>query len=102
MSLADKTILITGAAGGLGSALASMCASENANLILLDKNRRALGLLSDRIVAQGGSDPGLYPMNLAAAGLQDFNDLVDVIRAEFGNLHALIHCALDFEGLQPL
>ena len=54
MSLADKTILITGAAGGLGSALALQSASAGAELILLDKNRRALGLLSDRIVEQGG------------------------------------------------
>ncbi len=102
MSLAGKTILITGAAGGLGSALALQCASRDANLILLDKNRRALGLLSDRIVAQGGVEPGLYPMNLAGSGLQDFDDLADVIRAEYGSLYALIHCALDFEGLQPL
>jgi NAD(P)-dependent dehydrogenase (short-subunit alcohol dehydrogenase family) len=41
-------------------------------------------------------------MNLAGAGLQDFHDLADIIATEFGSLHALIHCALDFEGLQPL
>jgi NAD(P)-dependent dehydrogenase (short-subunit alcohol dehydrogenase family) len=102
MSLSGKTILITGAAGGLGSALALSCASSGANLILLDKNRRGLGLLSDKIVAQGGEAPGLYPMNLSGAGLEDFHDLVEVIRSEFGGLHALVHCALDFEGLQPL
>ncbi len=102
MSLTDKTILITGAAGGLGSALALRCATAGATLILLDKNRRALGQLSDRIVDQGGEAPGLYPMNLAGAGLQDFNDLADIIKEEFGSLYAVIHCALDFEGLQPL
>ncbi len=102
MSLAGKTILITGAAGGLGAALALRCAADSANLVLLDKNRRGLSTLSDRIIAGGGTPPGLYPMNLAGAGLDDFNDLVDVIRTEFGDLHALIHCALDFEGLQPL
>ncbi len=102
MRLAGKTILITGAAGGLGSALAWQCASAGANLILLDKNRRALGVLSDRIIEQGGEAPGLYPMNLAGAGLQDFHDLALIIGEEFGSLHAVIHCALDFEGLQPL
>jgi NAD(P)-dependent dehydrogenase (short-subunit alcohol dehydrogenase family) len=102
MSLAGKTILITGAAGGLGSALALQCAAAGADLILLDKNRRALGVLSDSIVEQGGAVPALYPMNLAGAGLQDFHDLADIITAEFGSLYALIHCALDFEGLQPL
>ena len=55
MSLAGKTILITGAAGGLGSALALQCASLEADLVLLDKNRRGLGELSDRITRQGRS-----------------------------------------------
>lgn len=102
MSLTDKTILITGAAGGLGSALAQSCASAGANLILLDKNRRGLGLLSDNLVAQGYEAPGLYPMNLGGAATSDYDDLVEVIRTEYGDLHALVHCALDFEGLQPL
>jgi NAD(P)-dependent dehydrogenase (short-subunit alcohol dehydrogenase family) len=102
MSLAGKTILITGAAGGLGQALALQCAADGANLVLLDKNRRGLGELSDRITARGVATPGLYPMNLAGAGVDDFNDLVDTIRSEFGGLHALIHCALEFDGLQVL
>ena len=41
-------------------------------------------------------------MDLAGAGLSDFIDLLETIKSEFGSLHALIHCALDFDGLQPL
>lgn len=102
MSLTGKTILITGAAGGLGSALALRCAHAGAGLILLDKNRRGLSVLSDRITGQGLTAPGLYPMDLAGAGLSDFIDLLEVIKSEYDGLHALIHCALDFDGLQPL
>lgn len=102
MGLAGKTILITGAAGGLGTALAIQCASDGANLVLLDKDRRALGLLSDRLAEKGFLPPGLYPMDLAGAGLEDFRQLATTIQAEFGGLDVLIHCALEFEGLQPL
>jgi NAD(P)-dependent dehydrogenase (short-subunit alcohol dehydrogenase family) len=102
MKLAGKTILITGAAGGLGSALAMQCAGQGAGLVLLDKNRRGLSSLSDRMIGEGLPPPGLYPLDLAAAGIDDFNALVDVIESEFGGLDALVHCALDFEGLQPL
>lgn len=102
MSLAGKTILITGAAGGLGTALSLQCAAEGAGLVLLDKNRRALGALSDSITDQGYISPGLYPMDLAGAGVDDFNDLYETIESEFGGLHALIHCAIDFDSLQPL
>lgn len=102
MSLSNKTILITGAAGGLGSALALQCASLGAELILLDKNRRGLSKLSDQLTNQGMTAPGLYPMDLAGAGVDDFDDLAGILESEYGELHALIHCALDFEGLQPL
>lgn len=102
MSLTGKTILITGAAAGLGRALALQCANDGANLILLDKNRGGLGRLSDQVVALDGAPPGLYPMDLAGAGADDFTNLVNVITTEFGDLHALIHCAHDFDGLQPL
>jgi len=102
MRLSGKTILITGAAGGLGSALALQCAGEGADLVLLDKNRRALSVLSDKLTGQGFSPPGLYPLDLAGAGVDDFNQLADIVRSEFGGLHGLVHCALEFEGLQPL
>ena len=102
MKLSGKTIMITGAAGGLGSAIALKCAREGADLVLLDKNRRGLGQLSDSFAGQGLPLPGLYPMDLAGAGIDDFNEFVDVVGSEFGGLYALIHCALHFDGLQPL
>lgn len=102
MDLEGKTILITGAAGGLGSAIAIECAAHGADLILLDKNRQGLGQLSDRISGQGYSLPGLYPLNLASTGVDEFNELAATIGSEFGGLDALIHCALEFQGLQPL
>ena len=102
MSLSNKTILITGAAGGLGSALALRCADLGADLILLDRNRRGLGELSDAITDQEKASPGLYPMDLAGAGPEDFNKLAETIESEYAGLHALIHCALDFDSLQPL
>jgi len=102
MNLNGKIILITGAAGGLGGALALQCAREGAELILLDKNRRALSELSGRMTKEGLPEPGLYPLDLAGAGIEEFDGLVDVIQSEFGSLYALIHCALDFDGLQPL
>lgn len=102
MSLTNRTILITGAAGGLGAALAIHCAKQGASLILLDVNRRKLTALSDSITDMGLPAPGLYPMDLSAAGTDDLHTMVEVIESEFGGLDSLVHCALSFEGLQVL
>ena len=102
MSLNNKTVLITGAAGGLGSALSLHCAKQGANLVLLDINRRKLTALSDAITAQGLPAPGLYPMDLSSVGIEDIQSMAEVIESEFGGLDALVHCALAFEGLQVL
>jgi len=102
MGLKGKSILITGAAGGLGEALAMSCARAGADLILLDKNRHALSKLSDRMTECKIPAPGLYPLDLAGAGINEFRKLTEVIRSEFGGLYGLVHCAAEFEGLQPL
>mgnify|MGYP001828040776 FL=1 len=102
MDLTGQTILITGAAGGLGSAIALKCAGQGADLILLDKDRRSLGELSDPITATGKAAPGLYPLNLAAEGIDDFNQLVETVGTEFDGLDALIDCGVVFDSLQPL
>jgi NAD(P)-dependent dehydrogenase (short-subunit alcohol dehydrogenase family) len=46
-------VLITGAAGGLGSAAARRFAVEGAQLALLDRDELAVGQLVDQLVAQG-------------------------------------------------
>lgn len=102
MPLSGSTVLITGAAGGLGSALAMACAKAGANMVLLDKNRRGLTALSDRITGLELEAPGLYPLDLAGAGIDEFDELVRTIAEEYGGLDALVHCAAEFPGLQPL
>ncbi len=102
MSLTGKTILITGAAGGLGRELALQCARLGADMVLLDKDRRGLGSLSDAMTGQGLASPGLYPLDLAGAGPADFDQLRQTVESEFGGLDALVHCALEFDGLRPL
>lgn len=102
MRLQGQTILITGAAGGLGSELANKCATQGAELVLLDRDRRGLETLSDRMTDAGLPSPGLYPLNLAGVGVEEFSELVGVLESEYGGLDVLIHCAVEFDGLRPL
>jgi len=100
--LSGKTIIITGAAGGLGSALSRACAAEEFNTVMLDCDRPGLEQAWDRITGDGLPEPALYPLDLLGAGPEHFDELLDKVTEEFGRLDAVIHCAARFEGLTPL
>jgi NAD(P)-dependent dehydrogenase (short-subunit alcohol dehydrogenase family) len=98
----NRTVLITGAAGGLGAALSFHCARAGFNTVMLDNNQKELGAAWDAIVAGGCPEPALHPLDLATAGPEQFDELVDALKSEFGGLDAVIHCAARFKGLRPL
>lgn len=101
-ALDGKTLLITGAAGGLGSALALSASQLNCNLVLLDHNERALNALHDKIENITGKQPGLYPLDLAGANTDDYNLLAETIEEVFGGLHGLVHCAANLGQITPI
>ncbi len=100
--LHGRTILISGAGGGLGSVAAQACAEAGACVILLDKVVSRLEKLYDDIVSLGQTQPAIYPMDLEKATEADFNELAEILDAQFGVLHGLLHSATDIGILGPL
>ena len=91
--LADRAILITGAGGGLGGALAKACASLGANVLLSGRNVRKLEAVYDSIVAAGGPRPSIAPLDMERADASHYGTLADAVRNEFGRLDGLVHAA---------
>lgn len=100
-SMAGKTVLITGAAGGLGSSLAHAAAGLGANLVLLDNNEKALNLLHDSIETDTGKQPGLYPLDIRGASPDDYQQLAETINEVFNGLNGLVHCAATLGQISP-
>ena len=101
-AFAGRTVLVTGAGGGLGREVSLGAARRGAEVILLGRTVRKLEAVHDRIVEAGGPPPALYPMDLSGAGPDDYAALADRIARAYGRLHGIVHAAAAFSGLAPL
>ena len=97
----NKTIFLTGACGGLGSAIALRLSQQNANLIISDKNPKALDKLCEELLKRDLPEPVIYPMNLVGATPNDYSQLAKLVKQHFGQLDGLVHTAAEFGSLTP-
>ncbi len=100
--LKDKVILVSGAGQGLGQAISLAAAAHGATLILHGRSSPKLERTYDAIIAAGGPLPAITPLDLCSAGDEDFQQLAQLIRQEFGRLDGIVHCAARLKQLQPL
>jgi NAD(P)-dependent dehydrogenase (short-subunit alcohol dehydrogenase family) len=91
--LHDRVILITGAGDGIGRTAALTFAEHGARSILLGRTQAKLEAVYDEILAGGWPRPSIAVMDLAAAQGDDFAQLADSTRQEFGRLDGLLHNA---------
>ncbi len=90
ITLAGKTVLITGATGTLGKVLCEALAKAGATLVLAGRNQERLTALYDRI-RQVGAEPWILPLDLEKP--EEIPYLVRSIAAEIGTLYGLVHLA---------
>jgi NAD(P)-dependent dehydrogenase (short-subunit alcohol dehydrogenase family) len=100
--LAGRVILITGAGGGLGRALAVESARAGASVILSGRNAAKLDRVYDEIEKSGGPQPAIAALDLAVATAADYDNLAKTIGDEFGKLDGLVHCAALLGDRTPL
>ncbi len=91
--LANRIILVTGAASGIGRTAARTFAAHGATVIILDKNVPGLESLYDEIGQDGSPEAAIYPMDLAGATLEDYNILEETLCKNFERLDGLLHNA---------
>ena len=100
--LKEHVYLITGAAGSVGSALALALGTAGATTILVDRNSKGLDVTYDQITDAGGAEPIKLELDLASAGMPQYEEMAELIRKEFGRMDGIIHCAVETGTLTPL
>ncbi len=91
--LNERIILVTGAAEGLGRAVALACAKHGATVVLMDFEDTDLEGTYDAIEANGGPQPANLLLDLAKADSLLCEGAAFTLGNEFGRLDGLVHCA---------
>jgi NAD(P)-dependent dehydrogenase (short-subunit alcohol dehydrogenase family) len=100
--LAGRVILVTGAGQGLGREVALACARHGATVALLGRKQEKLEATYDAIAESGAPEPAMIPLDLAAAGTPEFEQVANLIRRDLKGLSGIAHCASHFVPLGPL
>ena len=90
MRLKDKVAVVTGAASGMGKAIAELYAKEGAKVVVSDLNLNGAEAVAAGIKAAGGEAVAVKT-NVAAP--EDINTMIETAVKEFGTLDILVNNA---------
>lgn len=102
MHARPSRILLVGASGTLGQALALGLARRGAELVLMGRRLRVLEQVYDQVKAAGAPDPAIFPLDLESAGTVEMDKLAETLDREIGGLDGLIIASGRLSGLYPV
>lgn len=101
-TLADRVVLVTGAYGGLGGAVARAAARAGATVVITGRRKRQLEQLYDAMLAEGLAEPVIHPLDMEVATPREYAALAEGLERDFGRLDGIVHAAVSFGGLTPV
>ena len=101
-SLAGRVVLVTGATGGLGGAVARAASRAGATVVISGRRKRQLEQLYDAMLAEGLAEPVIHPLDMEVATPREYAALAEGLERDFGRLDGIVHAAASFTGLTPL
>jgi NAD(P)-dependent dehydrogenase (short-subunit alcohol dehydrogenase family) len=101
-ALTGRVFVVTGATGGLGGETARAIVRAGGTVVITGRKVRLLEKLYDELVALGGPEPVIHPLDLESATPNDYAALAEGLEKEFGRLDGVVHAAAHFNELTPM
>lgn len=89
-SLENKVVLVTGAAGGIGRAIAERFASQHSNVVVNDVHAEAAAAVTTGIIEAGGSAMAAIA---DVSNSDEVNEMIEAVMAEHGRIDVLVNNA---------
>ena len=99
MKLKDKVAIVTGAASGMGKAIAELYAKEGAKVVAADYNYEGVKAVVESIVEAGGQ---AIAVHCNVAELADIEKLFEETKNAYGKLDILVNNAGIMDGMEPV
>ena len=99
MRLEGKVAIVTGAASGMGKAIAEAYAREGAKVVVSDLNLEGANVVAEAIKATGGE---AFAIQTNVASSEDLQRLFEETKQAFGKLDILVNNAGIMDGMEPV
>lgn len=99
MKLKDKVAIVTGAASGMGKAMAELYAEEGAKVIAADLNLEGAKTVVKEITTNGATAKAVQA-NVAKQ--EDIDNMIETAVNEYGTLDILVNNAGIMDGFEPV
>lgn len=93
--LSDKVVFITGAGGGIGSAISRTSALQGARVVVTDLNKEGADKVAAEIAeSQNGSTDRVLSLQLDTVDEQAIEQAVKTVVEKWGSIHVLVNACV--------
>ena len=102
LSLADKTVLVTGGGSGIGKGAATAAVAAGANVMLVGRNADRLAAAAEEIKGHAEDGGSVLYEPADVTNEDEVSRVVEAATAWTGKLHGVVHCAGGSETIGPV